>query len=143
MTGAEVVRRVRAFYGLALVPAVFVSSELFDPADPEASAGVVLKPFLMSDLSSAQDFGRILFPVGIPGTCVQRVQLDLVLSPQLSNTKRFSHPAPSRHPSVADGIACVLSHVSLCAFWHCSLANGAWADPSTGSLNASAARCGR
>jgi hypothetical protein len=54
--GAEVVRRVRALDGLALVPAVFLSSERFDPAHPDASAGVVLKPFLMSDLAAALDF---------------------------------------------------------------------------------------
>jgi CheY-like chemotaxis protein len=56
MSGAEVVRRVRALDGLALVPAVFVPSERFDPARPEASAGVVLKPFLMRDLAGALDF---------------------------------------------------------------------------------------
>lgn len=59
MTGAEVVRRVRALDGLALVPAVFVSSERFDPAHPDASAGVVLKPFLMSDLATALDFALV------------------------------------------------------------------------------------
>jgi DNA-binding response OmpR family regulator len=59
MTGAEVVRRVRALDGLALVPAVFVSSERYDAAHPEASAGVVLKPFLMSDLASALDFAFV------------------------------------------------------------------------------------
>jgi two-component system, OmpR family, response regulator len=59
MTGAEVVRRVRALDGLALVPAVFVSSERYDEAHPEASAGVVLKPFLMSDLATALDFAFV------------------------------------------------------------------------------------
>jgi DNA-binding response OmpR family regulator len=44
--GAEVLRRVRALDGLALVPAVFVSSERYDPAHPESSAAVVLRPFL-------------------------------------------------------------------------------------------------
>jgi DNA-binding response OmpR family regulator len=57
MTGAEVVRRVRALNGLALLPVVFVSSERYDAAHPDASAGVVLKPFLMRDLSEALDFG--------------------------------------------------------------------------------------
>ena len=56
MAGADVVRRVRAFDGLALVPAVFVSSDRYDPIHPEASAGVVLKPFLMSELAGALDF---------------------------------------------------------------------------------------
>jgi DNA-binding response OmpR family regulator len=56
MSGAEVVRRVRALEGLAMAPAVFVSSERFDPAHPEASAGVVLKPFLMSHLAAALRF---------------------------------------------------------------------------------------
>ena len=59
MTGAEVVRRVRALDGLALVPAVFVSSERYDAAHPEASAGVVLKPFLMRDLATALDFACV------------------------------------------------------------------------------------
>jgi hypothetical protein len=57
MTGAEVVRRVRALNGLALLPVVFVSSERYDAAYPDASAGVVLKPFLMRDLGEALDFG--------------------------------------------------------------------------------------
>jgi DNA-binding response OmpR family regulator len=56
MAGAEVVRRMRALDGLAMVPAVFVSSERYDPAHPESSAGVVLKPFLMTDLGAALDF---------------------------------------------------------------------------------------
>ena len=47
---------VRAFDGLALVPAVFVSSDRYDPIHPETSAGVVLKPFLMSELAGALDF---------------------------------------------------------------------------------------
>ena len=53
MPGADVVRHVRALDGLALMPAIFVSSDRYDPAHPEASAGVVLKPFLMSDLAAA------------------------------------------------------------------------------------------
>jgi two-component system, OmpR family, KDP operon response regulator KdpE len=57
MTGAEVVRQVRALSGLALLPVVFVSSGRYDAAHPEASAGVILKPFLMRDLSEALDFG--------------------------------------------------------------------------------------
>ena len=56
MAGAEVVRRVRALDGLALVPAVFVAADRYDPARPESSAGVVLKPFLMRDLVGALDF---------------------------------------------------------------------------------------
>jgi hypothetical protein len=49
--GADGVRvavdvRVRALDGLALVPAVFVSSERYDPAHPESSAAVVVRPFL-------------------------------------------------------------------------------------------------
>jgi DNA-binding response OmpR family regulator len=57
MTGAEVVRRIRALEGLELLPVVFVSSEQYDAAHPDASAGVVLKPFLMRDLGAALDFG--------------------------------------------------------------------------------------
>jgi DNA-binding response OmpR family regulator len=56
MAGAEVVRRMRALDGLAMVPAMFVSSEQYDPVHPESSAGVVLKPFLMTDLGAALDF---------------------------------------------------------------------------------------
>ena len=59
MAGAEVVRRVRALDGLALVPAVFVAADRYDPAHPESSAGVVLKPFLMSDLAGALDFALV------------------------------------------------------------------------------------
>ena len=59
MAGAEVVRRVRALDGLALVPAVFVAADRYDPAHPEASAGVVLKPFLMRDLADALDFAFV------------------------------------------------------------------------------------
>jgi CheY-like chemotaxis protein len=57
MTGAEVVQQIRALNGLALLPVVFVSSERYDAAQPDASAGVVLKPFLMRDLGEALDFG--------------------------------------------------------------------------------------
>jgi DNA-binding response OmpR family regulator len=57
MTGAEVVRQIRALNGLELLSVVFVSSEKYDAAHPEASAGVVLKPFLMRDLGEALDFG--------------------------------------------------------------------------------------
>jgi hypothetical protein len=46
-TGAEVVRGRCALDGLALVPAMFISSERYDPAHPESAAGVVLRPFLM------------------------------------------------------------------------------------------------
>lgn len=60
--GADVVRRVRALDGLALVPAVFVSSERYDPTHPEASAGVLLKPFLMSDLADALAFALLPAP---------------------------------------------------------------------------------
>ena len=59
MAGAEVVRRVRSLDGLALVPAVFVAADRYDPAHPEASAGVVLKPFLMRDLADALDFASV------------------------------------------------------------------------------------
>lgn len=59
MTGAEVVRRIRALDGLALVPAVFASSARYDTAHPEASAGVVLKPFLMRDLAAAFHFAFV------------------------------------------------------------------------------------
>ena len=59
MAGAEVVRRVRSLDGLALVPAVFVAGDRYDPAHPESSAGVVLKPFLMSDLADALDFAFV------------------------------------------------------------------------------------
>jgi hypothetical protein len=34
-----------------------VSSGRYDAAHPEASAGVILKPFLMRDLGEALDFG--------------------------------------------------------------------------------------
>jgi hypothetical protein len=43
ITGAEVVRRRHALTGRALVLVVFVSSERYDAAHPDASAGVVLK----------------------------------------------------------------------------------------------------
>jgi CheY-like chemotaxis protein len=55
MTGADVVRQIRALNGLALLPVVFVSSEKYDASHPEALAGVVLKPFLMRDPSEALD----------------------------------------------------------------------------------------
>jgi two-component system, OmpR family, KDP operon response regulator KdpE len=57
MTGAQVVQQIRALDGLALLPVVFVSSERYDATHPDASAGVVLKPFLMRDLGEALDFG--------------------------------------------------------------------------------------
>jgi two-component system, OmpR family, KDP operon response regulator KdpE len=57
MTGAHVVQQIRGLDGLALLPVVFVSSERYDAAQPDASAGVVLKPFLMRDLGEALDFG--------------------------------------------------------------------------------------
>jgi hypothetical protein len=51
------VQQIRALDGLALLPVVFVSSERYDATHPDASAGVVLKPFLMRDLGEALDFG--------------------------------------------------------------------------------------